>query len=73
MTGSSKHPDSLLDVVPPPQGHKVELVPAHLEHHLEVLIVEVLLQVAPVHVRWQLIVGVEQHYSFFISARVTFL
>ena len=50
----------LLDLVPSPQRHHVELPPAHPEDELKVFVAEVLLQIAPVDVLWKFIVGGQQ-------------
>ena len=55
-----EEPNSLLEIVPLPDGHPVEVVPRHVEGHLEVGVAEVLLQVAPVEVGRQLVVGGEE-------------
>ena len=55
-----EEPDPLLEIVPLPDGHPVEVVPRHVEGHLEVGVAEVLLQVAPVEVGRQLVVGGEE-------------
>lgn len=57
---SSEKLDSLLQVVPPPDGQLVELVARHAERQLEVGVREVLLQVAPVDVRRHLVVAGEE-------------
>ena len=55
-----EEPDPLLEIVPLPDGHPVELVLRHAESHLEVCVAEVLLQVAAVEVGRQLVVGGEE-------------
>ena len=55
-----EEPDPLLEIVPLPDGHPVELVLRHAEGHLEVCVAEVLLQVAAVEVGRQLVVGGEE-------------
>lgn len=52
--------DPLLQLVPPPLWHGVEVVTREAERELKVVGREVPLQVAPVDVRRQLVVGGEQ-------------
>ena len=54
-----EEPDPLLEIVPLPNGHPVEVVSRHVEGHLEVRVAEVLLQVAPVKIGRELVVGGE--------------
>ena len=49
-----------LDIAPLPVWHPGEVLPAHPEHHVKVGVAEVLLQVAPVHVAGQPVVGGEE-------------
>ena len=60
VQGPSKEFDPLLHVVPLPEGQAVELVLAHPERQLKVRVRQVLLQVAPVEVLRELIVGGEE-------------
>ncbi len=52
--------DSLLQIIPLPQWQGIEVTPVHVERHLEVLIVEMLLQIASVQIRRQFVVGCEE-------------
>ena len=57
----SKEVHLLLYFVPPPLGHGVEVRPGHAKGELKILRTEVPLQVAPVYVGGQLVVGGEEH------------
>jgi len=57
---SLEQSDPALKVVPSPERQRVELVLVHVEGHLEVGVRQVLLQVAPVHVWWHLVVASEE-------------
>ena len=63
-------PDPFLEIVSLPNGHPVEFVFGRVEGHLEVGVAEVLLQVAPVEVGRQLVVGGEEDVQgvFFVLA-----
>jgi hypothetical protein len=56
--------DPALEVVPSPKRQRVKLVLVHVEGHLEVGIRQVLLQVAPVHVWWHLVVAGEEEVQW---------
>ena len=49
-----------LEIAPLPIGHLVELLPRAPEHHVELGVAQVLLEVAAVHVARKSVVGREQ-------------
>ena len=60
LSASLEKPDPLLEIVPLPNGHPVEVVFRDVEGHLEVGVAEMFLQVAPVQIGREFVVGGEE-------------